>query len=293
MLLFALLFVVNDPFASFGARGRSPVVRHELERRYGLDRPIPVQYARWVAGVATGELGVSMVHPTERVADIIAQKTANSARLAAAAFVIELCVGTGAAVLSAATPNRFWDRSVTVASVLALGMPIVVICLAVQHQFALTWHVLPLSGASQGGPLGFDDHVVLPAICLAVTDAAVVARILRAALAEAANRFHVSAARARGLSEKRILTHHVLRVALPAALPYLGLVVGTLFTGTVIVENVFGYDGLGRAIVTAILTNDNPVVLGLTVVSVVVFVVGAAATDVVQAWLDPRVRIHR
>ena len=292
-LVFGLLFVVSDPVASYGARSRSPEVRQELRHRYGLDRPLYVQYARWVRRLAAGDLGTSMVHPSEQVGTIVASKTANTARLAAVAFAVELVLGTLVAVVAQISGRGLADRAIALASALTLGMPVVLVCLILQQLFALRWRMLPLSGSPSGGVLGVDAHVVLPAAALVLTDAALVARVLRGALGHAVVGEHVRAARATGVSELRVFRRHVLQVALPEALPYLGLLVGSLFTGAVIVENVFGYDGLGRALVVAILSDDNPVVLGVTVYSVVVFVVVASVVDIVRGWLDPRIRTVR
>ena len=290
LLLFAILFVITDPFATFGQRQRDPVVKAELEHRYGLDQPLPVQYAKWVGGVVRGDLGESF-HSNRSVSEIIREKLPNTVKLAMTAFLIELVIGLFAGLVSALSRYSFWDVLVTITTTLAIGIPIFVLGLMFQYTFGIHWHLLPVSGTSPDGWFAFDNHIILPALTLALLDAAILARLMRGTTLEAMQADHVRTARAKGLSEAAVVRKHIVRNAIVPVVTYLGVVLGTLLGGAVIAENLFNWDGIGRALINAVYDEDNPVVIGIVSFGVIVFVLLNLAVDLIYGWLDPRIRL--
>jgi len=291
LLLFAILFVITDPFATFGEKQRDPVVKAQLEERYGLDRPLPVQYAKWVGGVVQGDLGQSLKN-NRSVNDIIADKLPNTVKLAMVAFLFELVIGLFAGLVSAVLRYSFWDVLVTITTTLAIGLPAFVLGLVLQYTFGIRWNLLPVTGTSPDGWLAFDSHIILPALTLALLDAAVLARLMRGTTLEAMRADYVRTARAKGLREGAVVRKHIVRNAIIPVVTYLGVVLGTLLGGAVITETLFNWDGLGRALINAIYEENNPVVIGIVTYGVLVFVFLNLVVDLLYGWLDPRIRIQ-
>ena len=291
LLLFAILFVITDPFATFGEKQRDPVVKAQLEERYGLDRPLPVQYAKWVGGVVQGDLGQSLKN-NRSVNDIIADKLPNTVKLAMVAFLFELVIGLFAGLVSAVLRYSFWDVLVTITTTLAIGLPAFVLGLVLQYTFGIRWNLLPVTGTSPDGWLAFDSHIILPALTLALLDAAVLARLMRGTTLEAMRADYVRTARAKGLREGAVVRKHIVRNAIIPVVTYLGVVLGTLLGGAVITETLFNWDGLGRALINAIYEENNPVVIGIVTYGVSVFVFLNLVVDLLYGWLDPRIRIQ-
>lgn len=291
VLLFAVLFVITDPFATYGQRQRDPVVKAQLEARYGLDEPLPVQYGKWVSGVVQGDFGDSFRN-NRSVNEIVVEKLPNTVKLAVAAFVIEIVIGVFAGLVSALLRYSFWDVLVTVTTTLAIGVPVFVLGLVFQHTFGIRWHLLPVSGTSPSGWFAIDDHIILPALTLAFLDAAVLARLMRGTTLEALQADHVRTARAKGLSEAAVVRRHIVRNSIIPVVTYLGVVLGTLLGGAVIAENLFNWDGVGRALVNAVYDEDNPVVVGIVTYGVAIFVALNLVVDLLYGWLDPRIRLE-
>ena len=291
ILLFAILFVITDPFATFGQRQRDPVVKAELEDRYGLDEPLPVQYVTWVGGVVQGDFGDSF-RGNRSVNEIVSEKLPNTVKLAVAALALEIVIGLVAGLVSAVLRYSFWDVLVTITTTLAIGFPVFVLGLVFQYVFGIRWDLLPVSGTSPDGWFAVDSHIVLPALTLAFLDAAVLARLMRGTTIEALQADHVRTARAKGLRESAVLRRHVVRNAVVPIVTYLGVVLGTLLGGAVIAENLFDWDGVGRALMNAIYDEDNPVVIGIVTYGVFVFVLLNLAVDLLYGWLDPRIRLE-
>ena len=291
MLLFFALFVVNDPVATFGEKARDPVVEAQLKARYNLDDPLPVQYVKWVGKVSHGDFGES-IKRRRPVNDIIWSKVPNTVKLGFIAIIIEMFIGLTAGLISAIFRYSFWDVLVTLTTTLAIGFPSFVLGLILQYLFGVHWKLLPVTGTGPSGWFSVDRHVILPAFTLAAIDAAVLARLMRGTMLEVLRADYVRTARAKGLTERSVLLKHALRNAIIPVVTYIGVTFGTLLAGTVITENLFNYDGVGKALVDAIYGEDNPIVLGIVTYSVAIFVVTSAIVDVLYGMLDPRIRLE-
>ena len=291
LVLFVVLFVINDPFATFGERQRSATVQAQLEQRYGLDKPLPVQYLKWVSGVVQGDLGKSF-KGNRTVNEIVRQKLPNTVKLAIAALLIEILIGATAGLVSAVSRYSFWDVFLTITTTAAIGFPAFVLGLILQHTFSIRWRILPLNGTTPGGFFALDKRIIMPALTLAFLDAAVLARLMRGTTLESLRADYVRTARAKGLTESRVLFKHVVRNSIVPVVTYLGIVFGTLLGGALVTENVFNWDGLGKGLVTAINGEDNPVIIGIVTYGVFVFVLLNLIVDLLYGWLDPRIRLE-
>ncbi len=290
IILFSALFLFGNPVNNLTGSGhaRTPAVIQTLERKYSLNKPIYVQYYKYVEGlVVRFDLGTSYRQQNREVSKILPPKLANTAKLALFAIIIEIIVGIAAGVISAVFRYSFIDILVTILTTVTIGVPVFVIGILLQEIFALQLHWLPFFGLNDG----FKSYI-LPAIALASIDAALVARLTRGSMLEVMRADYVRTATAKGLSKRVVIFKHVLRNSIIPVVTYLGISFGTLLGGALITENVFSLDGIGNALVTAIKANDNPIIMGVVTYGVLVFVIVNLIVDLLYAVLDPRVRLE-
>ena len=289
IVLFACLFVVpGDPIATSQGEGRQidAETRANLAKRYRLDQPLPSQYVHYVGRLVQGDMGESYSF-RRPVNDMLGEKLGNTVRLGVAALALQLALGIVAGVIAAVFRYSFLDVLVTVSTTVAIGVPTFVIGLALQNVFALNLRWLPLQGR-QAGP----QAIILPALTLAAVDTALVARLMRGTMLEVMRADYIRTAVAKGLSRRTVVLKHALRNSIIPVLTYLGITFGTLLGGALITEAIFNWDGLGLALVNAIQSQDNPVVMGVATYGVGVFVLVNLVVDVSYAFLDPRIRLQ-
>jgi oligopeptide transport system permease protein len=288
IILFLALFVVpGDPIATSQGEGRQldPASYAAIAARYHLDEPLPQQYVHYVGRLVKGDLGESYSY-RRPVTTILKEKLGNTARLALAAILLQVLLGIVAGVIAAVFRYSFLDVLVTLSTTVAIGVPTFVIGLALQNVFALNLHWLPLQGQTAGGR-----SIILPAMTLAAVDTALVARLMRGAMSEVLRADYIRTAYAKGLSKRVVILKHALRNSVIPVLTYLGIAFGALLGGALITETVFNWNGIGLALVSAIQSQDNPIVLGVVTYGVAVFVLVNLIVDVSYAFLDPRIRL--
>jgi peptide/nickel transport system permease protein len=287
----------GDPlFALAGESGNAAY--YELAReRYGLDRPLGAQFLTYGGRLVRGDLGYSIVQGRP-VAELILGRLGATVLLAGTALVLSVVAGVAIGIRAARRPGGLVD-TVTGSTVVALyAAPVFWLgqLAILGFSYRLGW--FPGQGMSSArstatGPasvLELAHHLVLPAVVLASQGVAVVARLTRHSLIEELGTDHILAARARGLSERRVIARHALRRALLPVVTIVGGRVGHLLSGAAVVEIVFGWPGLGRLLLTATQTRDTPVLLGVFLVIATAVVVANLLTDLVYAWLDPRIQ---
>jgi len=262
----------------------SPQSVAELRGRLGLDRPLPLQYAAFVAGAARGDLGVSL-RTNERVTAAIAARLPATVELALAAILVALVIAIPTGVVAAVNPDSGVDHVATTFALVGISMPNFWLgpLLAIVFSVGLGW--FPVSGR---GTLG---HLVLPAITLGAPLAAVLARMTRASLIDELRELYITAARARGLPPGRVVMKHAFRNSLIPIVTVLGLQVGGVLTGAVITETIFAWPGVGRLLIQSIGFRDYPVVQGCVLFIAMTYVSVNLLTDVAYAYLDPRIRV--
>lgn len=288
LVLFCCLFVLpGDPVGSLGGdRVRDPAVVTELRERYGLDDPLVVQYGNYVVRTLQGDLGEDY---TQRrpVTEVLAPKFVNSAKLAVVAIVFDVVIGVSAGILAALRRFSLTDVVVTILTTCAIGFPTFVIGLLLQNIFAVQLGWLPLFGMEDG----FASYI-LPALTLALVDAALVARLMRSTMLETLRADYVRTATAKGLARTRVVLKHVLRNSVIPVLTYLGISFGGFLGGAIITESIFNWDGIGLALVVAIQQQNNPIIIGVVSYGVLVFVLLNLLVDLAYAALDPRIRLQ-
>lgn len=267
-------------------RPLAPAAMENLRRVYGLDRPLAVQFGHYLAALARGDLGPSFSFRDLAVADLFARGLPVSMTLGGLALLLASILGIGLGALAALRRGGWIDRIVGLTASLSLSVPGFVVAPLLQIAFGLTLRWLPVSGWDDGAPA----HLILPVVTLALPPAGALARLTRAAMAEALRAQHVRTMRSLGLPPWRV-ARHALRGALIPVVAILGPLAAALLTGSVVVETIFGLPGIGRYFVEGALNRDYTLVMG-TVVLVAVFVIALnLAADLLSAWLDPRLRL--
>lgn len=256
-----------------------------LEEHLGLHDPLIEQYGRFLGSLVTGQYGDSLVTRLP-VGDVIGAALPYTLTLALVAFVLTFAIGIGAGAIAAINRDKLVDRVIRGAASVLVAVPNFVLAIILVLIFAVTWGILPVSGASQ--PLS----ILLPAIALAAEPAALTTRVTRTALLEQGGLDYVRALRARGITERRINWRHVLRNSLGPVVSLGAVQIRNLIGYALIVEVIFRWPGLGYQLVQSILTRDYAVAQVLSVLLALVVVISSALGDVVLRYVDPRVRLE-
>ena len=285
VILLSFLLMRVAPGGPFDAeRPLDPATRAALTHAYGLDRPLIEQLGRYLLGLAQGDFGPSLVYRDFSVGDLVRQGLPVSLTLGGLALAVALPLGIAAGALAAMRPGGWVDRVLMLAATIATLLPSFVTGPLLVLVFALLLGWLPVSGWGGGDPR----HLLLPVIALALPTAGAIARLARAGLATTLAQDHVRTARARGLSEGRILLRHALRPALVPVASYVGPAAAGLLTGAVVVETVFALPGLGRYFVQGALNRDYPLVLAVVILYAGLILLFNLIADLLYGWLDPR-----
>jgi len=292
IFILAVVFVLirllpGDPAsAMLGDRARDADVAR-INHQLGLDQPIPVQFYDFSKAVLTGNLGESIALRLP-VSTVIAQRLPVTLLLTAMAAVIALVLAVPLAVFSAYRRGRVADAAIRGVFQLGLSMPVFYLGLVLLIVFGARLGWFPVGGYGDGF-LDHLYHLFLPALTLALSLAAILLRNLRAAIIGVIGAEYVDFARAKGLKPRLIALRHVLRNALISTVTLFGLSVGTLLGGAVITETVFAIPGAGQLMINSIYARDYPVVQGMTLALAVLVSLTFLVTDILQAWLDPRI----
>ncbi len=298
VLLFVMFYVApNDVARTLGGRQATPETIALIQQRLGLDRPLWQQYLSFVGNALHGDLGYDYYHQVP-VTTVIAEAAPKTFSLALGAAVIWLLLGVGNGIVSAVRPRSLADRGLTAFALFFYSMPTFLLGLLLLF---FLYFRLTLAGAAvfpAGGyvPLTEDPgewfrHLVLPWFTLALVLAATYTRLTRASMLDVLSEDYIRTARSKGLRERRVVLRHGLRSALTPVLTQFGIDLGQLVGGVIVTETVFSLDGLGRTAVTAITSQDQPVIIGIVLVASTAVVVANILVDVGYAVLDPRVRL--
>jgi peptide/nickel transport system permease protein len=277
-------------------RTATPAVIQNVINQLGLNQPIMTQYWHFLDRLLHGNLGYSFF-TQQSVNTMIKQDLPPTASLVVGGVILWLIAGLGVGILSATRARSLFDRASTVVVLIGLSLPVFVVgellIVAVfvpLNQHGITWIQTQYAGPSQG--LGvWTGHLLLPWISLAVVQAAIYTRLMRGQLLTTLSEDYIRTARAKGLSERRVIFVHGVRAALTPVVSQLGIDIGQLLGGVVVIEVVFGLQGLGQVAVAAIYTDDLPVIIGFVLIAAAFVVVANIVVDLVYTVLDPRVRI--
>ncbi len=267
--------------------------KEKLRKAMGLDRPLVVQYLTWMGHILQGDFGVS-VHTKRLVSEMVLPRFSNTVVLAVASLMIALLIGFFVGMFAAAKSYSTFDR-ISMSLTLVVGsMPPYWLALLLVLMFALEFRWFPATGMTSilgdGGVMDVAHHLVLPAIATAAAPAAIITRMVRSSMLEVLNQGYIRVARAKGVSRHNILWKHALRNALPPIATISGLQLGFLLGGALFTEVVFAWPGLGNQLYYSIVARDVPVVQAAVLVIALAFVLVNLVIDVLNAYLDPRVR---
>ena len=292
--VFALLHLTpGDPIDAMMAESADATAKASLRAELGLDRPLHVQYVAWMGRLLRGDLGHS-IRNGEPVLENVSRRIRPSLQLALLAMAISLLVAFPVGIASAVRRNTSVDRVGTTFALFGICMPNFLLALLLIFLFGVTLRWLPISGYVDPAEELVDGlrSLALPAVTLGLALAAVVTRTLRSSMLEALTEDYVRTARAKGLSEWRVVRGHVLRNALIPVVTVLGLQLGTLIGGAVITEYVFALPGIGRLVDDGVFARDYPLVQGVVLLIAVGFIASNLVVDLLYGLIDPRIR-HR
>ena len=284
-LIFAMVFALpGDPIRALGGdRPIPPAIAAQLTEQYNLDDSLPVQYGKYIAGLAQGDLGTDF--SGRPVAEILKQTVPVTVKLALVALAFETVFGLVAGVLAGIRKKSFFDSLVLVSTTLVVSIPVFVLGFLAQYTLGLKLGLFPIAGVASG----FTGYL-LPGFVLAALSLAYVARLTRTSLVENLRNDYVRTARAKGLTPLSVVGKHTLRNSLIPVVTFLGADLGALLSGAVVTEGIFNIPGLGRAVFQAIQSQEGTVVVGIVTLFVFVFIVFNLLVDVLYAALDPRIR---
>jgi peptide/nickel transport system permease protein len=284
VISFSLLrFIPGDPAIVLAGVGATQTDLEGIRAEYGLNAPLPVQYINYVSRAVRGDLGIS-IRTRDPVARTLATRLQLTFQLTVLSMLLSVSLGVLAGVIAATHHNTWVDTSLMVTALAGISIPGFWLALLLLVVFAGGLRWLPAGGS--GTPL----HLVLPAIVLGTSGAAVIARMTRSSMLEVIRQDYLRTLRANGVSERLVIYKHALRNALNPVITVVGLQFGFLIGGAVIVEAVFAMPGVGTLLINAIFNRDYPVVQGGMLVIAVVFVVVNLLTDLLYGLVNPRIR---
>lgn len=295
--------VPGDPLLLFHGSGftaPSPAALAVIKHKHHLDEPMPAQLVWWIRGVLSLDLGDSI---TERrpVISLIAEKMPRTIQLNVLAFLLAAGLGVPIGLWSAMKSGKLSERAVAVGFFLLYSLPTFWVALMLMQFFSVRLHILPLFGMVSEDYLELSrpaqildriSHLILPVTTLAYAQLAIFARFSKSALTEVIRQDFITTARAKGAAPGAVMWRHAFRNALIPLITLLGLIIPLLISGSVIVEQIFQWDGVGHLFFDSILKRDYPTALGLTVVSAVITLLSSLVADLLYAAADPRVRLE-
>jgi ABC-type dipeptide/oligopeptide/nickel transport system permease component len=283
-IVFILIHLVpGDPIAQMLGEGAPPADMATIRHAYGLDLPLGQQYIRYWNGVVHGDLGRSIRY-NESVGHMLVQRYPYTFELTVAALFIAIALSFPAGVYSAQHPNRWKDRTISVVSLFGLSFPNIALGPILIIIFAIKFGWLPVSGA------GGIEHLILPAITMGGSMAAILTRMVRTSMLEELSQDYIRTARAKGLPEHTVVYRHALRNAMIPVLTVLGLQFGALLAGAIVTETIFSWPGIGRLTIQAISARDYSLVQGCILAIGLTYVAVNFLTDVLYSVANPRIR---
>src|SRR5262245_51401253 len=258
----------------------------ELKQKLGLDLPLPRQYLNYWRGVLGGDLGVSLVTPSDHVLDKILKRYPATIELALAGLVFAISIAIPLGVTAGTNQGNLTDNMLSVAALFGISTPGFVLGPLMIYLFAIRFDLLPVSG--RYGP----EYLILPAITLGAPLAAILTRMVRSSVIEELNEDYVRTARAKGLGETQVIYKHVLKNGLIPVVTVIGLQFGVLLAGAIITEMIFSWPGLGRLTIDSINSRDYPMVQGCILMIALTYIIANLITDFAYRLLDPRIKVE-
>ena len=291
-LLYAMIHLVpGDPVKTILGPRASPEIQAQIREKMGLNDPLLVQIIKFLGNVATGDLGED-VFKRKSVNTIVFEQLPHTIYLVLAGIGWAILIGIPLGCFAAVYQNSFMDRIVGILSVSCIAIPTFLVAIYSVLLFAVTLKWLPAIGAGDGAFPSYIRHLILPAFAVGLGWVGYLARLVRASMLEIMGEAHVRTARAFGLKERTVVFKYVLRLAVLPTITLIGMGIGILLSSAVFVEIVFARPGIGRLIFDAVTSRNYPVVMGSVLVTTVLFVVSTTLADLINAIVDPRLRMR-
>jgi len=284
VIAYLLLYLSGDPALAIAGEGASQADIDLIRKTYGFDQPLIVQYGDWLLKLLRGDLGVSMYFKTD-VASLIFSKLSTTLLLAVYALTVALAISVPLGVLAAIYKNSWIDRLCLAVAVVGQSMPNFFFALILIMLFSISWRLLPVSGS------GTWQHFVMPAITLGYYAAPAFMRLIRAGMIEVLSADYIRTARAKGLPTRTVIFKHALRNAIVPVVALAAVQLGFLLGGSIVIETIFALDGLGYLAYQSITFKDYPVTQIIVLLLSVIYILLTLASDIANAWLDPRIRV--
>lgn len=298
MLVFVLLRLTpGDPIDAYidPSTPLSPAAMADLRGRLGLDRPLPLQYLGWLQQALQGNLGYSLKRLDQPVLTLVLSRIGPTVLLMGTALIMAIVAGIAAGVIGAVRRNSVTDVSLSVLALAGISSPAFLSALLGLYIFAVRLGWLPSGGMlTPGEDFSVGDllrHLVLPSALLAIAQAALIMRYMRASLLEVLNQDYVRTARAKGVIEFWVIVKHALRNALLPVVTVIGSTIGLAIGGAIFIESVFNWPGMGLLLVDAVTSRDYPVIMGATLLIGACVIVVNLLTDIAYAVVDPRIKV--
>jgi ABC-type dipeptide/oligopeptide/nickel transport system permease component len=286
-LVFLLIHIVpGDPVRNALGDNATEANVIELKRRLGLDLPLTQQYFNYWRGVLSGDLGVSLINPSDRVLERILLRYPATIVLALAGLAVAILIAIPLGVTAGTNQGKAMDNIASVVALLGISTPGFVLGPLMIYLFAIKLDLLPVSGW-----YGVE-YLILPAVTLGAALAAILTRMVRSSVIEELNEDYVRTARAKGLSERQVIYKHVLKNGLIPVVTVVGLQFGVLLAGAIITEVIFSWPGLGRLTIDAINSRDYPMVQGCILMIALTYIIANLLTDFAYRLLDPRIKVE-
>jgi len=284
IIAYLLLHLTGDPAVALAGEGASEADIAMVRQTYGFDRPLIVQYTDWLWQIVRGDLGTSVYFKTA-VGPLVFSKLETTLQLAVYSLGVALVISVPLGVLAAIYKNSWIDRLCLAIAVLGQAMPNFFFALILIMLFSISWRMLPVSGS------GTWQHFVMPSIALGYYVAPAFMRLIRAGMIEVLGADYIRTARAKGLSPGSVIFKHALRNAIVPVVALAAVQLGFLLGGSVVIETIFALDGLGYLAYQSITYKDFPVTQIIVLLLSVIYILLTLASDIANAWLDPRIRV--
>ena len=264
----------------------SAAAQQALAEKYGLDKPLGVQYVNYMESLLHGDLGLSLRQRGRTVNQIIASKLPVSCRLAGIAVVVALCVGIPLGCISAYNRGKWLDNVIIVFATCGIAIPSFISSVLLLYQFGMNMKVLPTVGLNSAAAY------IMPVTALAIYPSAYITRLMRSSLLDVMGQDYMRTARAKGVSQFMILFKHALRNAILPVITYVGPMLASLMTGSFVVEKIFSVPGLGRDFVSAITNRDYTMIMGTTILLSSMVIIANVIVDILYKIIDPRIKLQ-
>ncbi len=283
LTFFLMNLVPGGPFVA--EKSISKAAQEALAQKYGLDKPLIEQYVNYMSDFIKGDMGPSLRQRGREVSDIIFSKFPVSAGLAGIAVAVSLIIGIPLGCISAYNRGKFWDNFIIVLATCGIAIPSFISSVLLLYTFGSKLNILPTVGLNSAAAY------IMPVTALSIYPTAYITRLMRSSLLDVMGQDYIRTARAKGLSNFKVIFKHALRNAILPVVTYVGPMLAGLMTGSFVVEKIFSIPGLGRDFVSAIVQRDYTMIMGTTIVLATLIIAANVVVDILYKIIDPRIKL--